>query len=57
MLNQEKIKMFGEKETYKKFGIFNADSIKQVEMEKKRILEERETFSRPGSAAGISSKG
>ena len=30
--NQEKIRTFGEKETYKYFGILEADTIKQGEM-------------------------
>ena len=32
ILKKEKIEMFGEKETYKYFGILEADTIKQVEM-------------------------
>ena len=32
MTNQEKIRMLGEKETYKYLGILEADTIKQVEM-------------------------
>ena len=34
--NQEKIKTLGEKETYKNLGIVEADTIKQVEMKRKR---------------------
>ena len=30
--NQEKIRILGKKETYKYFGILEADTIKQVEM-------------------------
>ena len=33
--NQEKIRTLGEKETYKYFGILEADTIKQVEMKDK----------------------
>ena len=32
---QEKIRMLGEKETYKYFGILEADTIKQVKMKEK----------------------
>ena len=35
LLNQEKIRTFGEKETYKYLGILEADTIKQVEMKEK----------------------
>ena len=30
--NQDKIRTFGEKETYKYLGILEADTVKQVEM-------------------------
>ena len=33
--NQDKIRMLGEKETYKYLGILEADNIKQVEMKDK----------------------
>ena len=33
--NQEKIRTFGEKETYKYFGILEAATIKQAEMKEK----------------------
>ena len=33
--NQNKIRTFGEKETYKYLGILEADTIKQVEMKEK----------------------
>ena len=33
--NQDKIRMLGEKETYKYLGILEADTIKQVEMKDK----------------------
>ena len=33
--NQEKIRMLGEKETYKYLGILEADTIKQVEIKEK----------------------
>ena len=35
--NQEKIRMLGEKETYKYLGILEADTIKQVEMKEKKF--------------------
>ena len=35
LLNQDKIRALGEKETYKYLGILKADSIKQVEMKDK----------------------
>ena len=33
--NPDKIRMFGEEETYKYLGILEADTIKQVEMKEK----------------------
>ena len=48
--NQEKIRTLGEKETYKYSRILEADTIKQVEMKKKKIKKsisgERESYSR-----------
>ena len=46
--NQDKISMLAENETYKYFGILEADSIKQVEMTKfkKNISGELENYSR-----------
>ena len=35
--NQDKIRTFGEKETYKYLGILKADTIKQVEMKKQNL--------------------
>ena len=35
LLNQDKIRTIGEKETYKYFGILEADTIKQFEMKEK----------------------
>ena len=35
LLNQDKIRTLGEKETYKYLGILEADTIKQVEMKEK----------------------
>ena len=35
--NQEKIRTFGKKETYKYLGILEADAIKQVEMKEKNF--------------------
>ena len=40
LLNEEKFRAFGEKETYKYLGILEADTIKQVEMEEKKIKKE-----------------
>ena len=45
LLNQkkkkkEKIRTLGEEELYKYFGILGADTIKQVEMKKKKIKKE-----------------
>ena len=42
--NQEKIKAFREKETYKYLGILEADTIKQVDM-KEKIYGEPESYS------------
>ena len=39
--NQDKIRMLGEKETYKYLGILEADTIKQVEMKEKIKKEQR----------------
>ena len=48
--NQDKIRTFGEKETYKYSGILEADTIKQVEMKekkfKKSISVEEESYSK-----------
>ena len=51
LLNQEKIRTFGEKETYKYLEIVEADTIKQVEMKEKikkrtRKLLETKLYSR-----------
>ena len=35
--NQVVLRMFGEKETYKYWGIFEADTIKQQEMKEKKL--------------------
>ena len=54
LLNQER-----EKENYKYLGILEESTNKQVEMKEKRkksISDERESFSKPSSAAKISSK-
>ena len=48
--NQEKIRMLGEKETYKYLGILEADGIKQSEMKeknKKSISGEGKNYSKP----------
>ena len=47
--NQEKIRMFGEKATYKYLGILEADTIKQEEIKekmKKRLSQEDEKTTR-----------
>ena len=47
--NQDKIRTLGEKEIYKYFGIFEADTIKQVEMKekiKKEYLGRTKSYSR-----------
>ena len=57
--NQERIRMSGEKETFKYLGILQADTIKQIKMKekfKKSISEEQESFFKPSTAAGICSK-
>ena len=54
--NQRKIRMLGEKETYKYLGIFKVNIIKQVEM-KEKIKNEQENYSKPNYIARISSKG
>ena len=57
--NQERIRTLGEKETYKYLGILKGDTINQVEMKEnnlKSISDERENYSKPSSATGISSK-
>ena len=40
--NQEKIRMLGEKEFFKYLGILEADTIKQMEMKEKTLLQEQE---------------
>ena len=45
LLNQEKIRTLGEKETYKYLGILEAGTIKQVKNKEenvKRVLQEKE---------------
>ena len=44
--SQDKIRTFGEKETYKYLGIFEADTIKQVEMKDKIKKEYLRSYSR-----------
>ena len=36
--NQEKVRMLGEKETYKYLGILEVDTIKHAEMKKKKRI-------------------
>ena len=57
--NEETFKTPGKKKNYKYLRIFEADIIKQAETKKKEtcISDERENFSKPNTAAGISSKG
>ena len=59
-LQNQVIKTFGEKETYKNLGILGADTIKQMEMKEKiknSIAEESENYSRQSSIAETLSKG
>ena len=59
LLNQERNKPLGEKETYKYLEIFEVGTIKQVQMKdktKKCTSDERASFSKSNSAAGILSK-
>ena len=55
--NQDGIRTLGENENYKYLAILEVDIIKAAEMKEKSISDERESFSKPKSAAGISSKG
>ena len=57
--NQVVIRTLGEKETNKKLGILEADTIKQQEMKEKNvsISEEPENYSRQNSTAETLSKG
>ena len=66
MVNQERIRMFGEKENYKYLGILEANTIKQTEIKKKKkkkkkkLNEEKKYLRRtrkPLEIAEISSKG
>ena len=56
LLNQNKIRKFGEKETYKYLGILEADTIQQVEMKRKKIRKnisgEPESYSRQNYVTG-----
>ena len=59
ILNQDKIRPLGEKETYKYLSILEADNIKQVKMKdkfKKNIAGELENYSRQNSLAETLSK-
>ena len=49
--NQDKIRMLGEKETYKYLGILEADKWKRKMKFKKNILGELENYSRQNSVA------
>ena len=55
--NQEKIRTFGEKKTYKQLGILEVDTIEVVMKKKKSFSDKQQKFSKPNSAVGISSKG
>ena len=60
LINQEKIRTLGEKETYKYLGMLEADTIKHAEMNEKikmNTSEERENHSKTNYIAEISSKG
>ena len=46
LLNHEKIRILGEKETYKYLGILETDTIKQVEIKEKGIPQENEKTTR-----------
>ena len=57
--NHERIRTLGENETYKYLGIFEADTIKQVEMKNKipkNTSGELENYSKQNSLAETSSK-
>ena len=57
--NQEKIRMLGEKETYKYLKILEVEAIKQVEMKekiKKSISREQGNYLKPNYVVEISSK-
>ena len=56
--NQDKIRTFGENETYKYLGMFEADTINQVEKTKfkKNIAGQLENLSRQNSLSGTLSK-
>ena len=59
-VNQEKIKMLGEQETYKCLGILKGETIKQTEMKEKNTKEElRRTrkFLKTNNIAALFSKG
>ena len=58
LLNQDKIRMLGEKEIYKYLSILEADIIKQVEMKEKikSISGVLESYSRQNCVAEILSK-
>ena len=44
--DQESIRMLRKKENYKNFGIVEADTIKQVEKNKKRVPQKKKKISR-----------
>ena len=56
LLNQDKIRTLGEKETYKYLGIFEADTIKQWKKILKNISGEPESYSRESFVAETISK-
>ena len=56
LLNQDKIRTLGEKESYKYMGILEADTIKPVVMKEKNISGEPESYSRQNYIAETLSK-
>ena len=55
--NQGKIRMLGEKETYRYWGILETDTIEEAEMKEKnwkKNTRERESYSKPSYITGTS---
>ena len=59
LLNKEKIRTLGEKETYKYLEILEVDTIKRVKIKEKKLKKntskERENYSKPNYIVEISS--
>ena len=55
--NQDKIRMLGEKESYKYLVILEVDTIEHAEMKEKNAPGEQENNSKPNYIAEISLKG